>query len=289
MTTADHDDDAQVENDPTGVRALLSSLPDPGPMPDTVFARISASLQEEQERREQEATFGHDSAPDVISLAAERHRRRPMRTLTYLGAAAGLAVAATVVSTQLFGPGDGGGSGISADVGNTNARPTDAGAPGNAGEQEGADGAADEDTAADAGKAEDNDGDEAAAPQDDEVAAERPPMSAAETAPGQSELAYRIADDEVALTSTDFAADVSRWYTASPATADGTDSELANCLDVLGSGVSSDAAVLLAPGSLDGEPVVLALQTEPSKIAWALDASCVDGAGEILQGPSVIP
>lgn len=38
------------EPDPTGVRELLSGLPDPGPMPDDVAARISARLRAEQEQ-----------------------------------------------------------------------------------------------------------------------------------------------------------------------------------------------------------------------------------------------
>ncbi len=42
-----HDDDAPVEHDPTGMRALLASLPDPGPMPDDLVARIAAALSAE--------------------------------------------------------------------------------------------------------------------------------------------------------------------------------------------------------------------------------------------------
>ncbi|MDF2145110.1 hypothetical protein [Knoellia sp. p5-6-4] len=38
------------DDDPTGMRALLSSLPDPGPMPDDLVARITASLAAEQQR-----------------------------------------------------------------------------------------------------------------------------------------------------------------------------------------------------------------------------------------------
>ena len=45
-----HDDSAPVEHDPTGMRALLASLPDPGPMPDDLVARISAALQAEADR-----------------------------------------------------------------------------------------------------------------------------------------------------------------------------------------------------------------------------------------------
>lgn len=39
------------EPDPTGIRALLGSMPDPGPMPTDLVARITASLAAEQEAR----------------------------------------------------------------------------------------------------------------------------------------------------------------------------------------------------------------------------------------------
>ena len=45
-----HDDTAPVEHDPTGMRALLASLPAPGPMPDDLVARISAALAAEEQR-----------------------------------------------------------------------------------------------------------------------------------------------------------------------------------------------------------------------------------------------
>ena len=45
-----HDDTAPVEHDPTGMRALLANLPEPGPMPDDLVARISAALTVEAQR-----------------------------------------------------------------------------------------------------------------------------------------------------------------------------------------------------------------------------------------------
>ena len=42
-----HDDDARVEHDPTGMRDLLAALPDPGPMPADLVARIEAALADE--------------------------------------------------------------------------------------------------------------------------------------------------------------------------------------------------------------------------------------------------
>ncbi|GAA4409038.1 hypothetical protein GCM10023168_27210 [Fodinibacter luteus] len=45
--THPHDDTAPVEHDPTGMRELLAALPDPGPMPDDLVARITRALAEE--------------------------------------------------------------------------------------------------------------------------------------------------------------------------------------------------------------------------------------------------
>lgn len=50
MTTPPDD----FENDPTGMRDLLRSLPDPGPMPQDVADRISAALAKEQSGRSDE-------------------------------------------------------------------------------------------------------------------------------------------------------------------------------------------------------------------------------------------
>lgn len=67
------------ENDPTGVRALLSSLPDPGPMPEHLVARIQASIAAEQAARTR-----------VVPLTP---RRRPLWRTAGLAAAAAAVVA----------------------------------------------------------------------------------------------------------------------------------------------------------------------------------------------------
>ncbi|ANS79279.1 hypothetical protein SGUI_1883 [Serinicoccus hydrothermalis] len=95
------------EHDPTGVRALLAGLPDPGPMPAHLVDRITARLEVEREHRDSADHPLAASADHVVDLAAERGRRRPARTLGILtAAAAGLAVT-TVAFTQVFGGGGG--------------------------------------------------------------------------------------------------------------------------------------------------------------------------------------
>ncbi|WP_298752001.1 hypothetical protein [uncultured Serinicoccus sp.] len=99
-----HDPDDQ-EHDPTGVRALLSGLPDPGPMPEHLVHRIQTRLAVEREHLVDAASHHPltGSADRVVDLAAERGRRRPGRTLGLLAAAAaGLAIT-TVTFTQLLG------------------------------------------------------------------------------------------------------------------------------------------------------------------------------------------
>ena len=86
-----HDD---VEHDPTGIRALLSALPDPGPMPPDLVARISASIAQEQSARE---------GGTVVPL------RRRSWGWQHLGAAAAAGVVLAVGVPALLtgtGPGD---------------------------------------------------------------------------------------------------------------------------------------------------------------------------------------
>ncbi|QIM22401.1 hypothetical protein G7075_16770 [Phycicoccus sp. HDW14] len=58
-----HDDTDPIEHDPTGMRALLGSLPDPGPMPADLVARIEAALAAE-------AAAAADTDLDQALLAA---------------------------------------------------------------------------------------------------------------------------------------------------------------------------------------------------------------------------
>lgn len=83
------------EDDPTGIRDLLRGLPDPGPMPEDLVTRISARLSAEQDLR----------SAGVVDLATERSRRRPGRTVAYLGVAAAGLLLTTVAVGELAGGG----------------------------------------------------------------------------------------------------------------------------------------------------------------------------------------
>lgn len=80
------------DDDPTGVRALLSALPEPEPMPDDLVHRIAATLAAEQASRGPQDTV-------VTSLHAPRWRGR--RVLTAVAVAAGIA-AVGVAGAQLL-------------------------------------------------------------------------------------------------------------------------------------------------------------------------------------------
>lgn len=102
----DDHDPAAHEDDPTGIRALLSSLPDPGPMPSDLVERIGARLAVEQAHRDQGGADVASLHPDsVLDLAAERTSRRPGRALALLGVAAAGLLVATVTIGELAGVG----------------------------------------------------------------------------------------------------------------------------------------------------------------------------------------
>jgi hypothetical protein len=84
------------DDDPTGVRDLLSSLPQPDPMPEHLIARINASLAAEQTRR-----TGRMSSPSVSPLLAGGRRRRRRLVFGLAGAAAAMALLA-VVGSNVF-------------------------------------------------------------------------------------------------------------------------------------------------------------------------------------------
>ena len=108
MITPRHPSGESPEDDPTGVRALLASLPEPEPMPAYLVERISASLAAEQANRSPALT-----GATVIPLA----RRRPLRTMVLgLAGVAAAAVVVGVVGTSVLHRSDQSSSGAAASM-----------------------------------------------------------------------------------------------------------------------------------------------------------------------------
>lgn len=84
------------DDDPTGVRALLSALPEPDPMPDYLVGRINASLAAEQTQR-----AASSSGPSVTPLLATKGRRHGRLLFAIAGAAAAVALVGVVSSNLL--------------------------------------------------------------------------------------------------------------------------------------------------------------------------------------------
>lgn len=253
------------ELDPTGVRAMLANLPDPGPMPEDLVARISQSLQLEQERRAEPAR--EETGPAPISLDAERRRRRPGRTVLWLGGAAAVAMVATVSVNQLFD--DGSDSGVSAQAPARNASDAggDAGAPAPAAED--SESAADEDSSTDGGSlAEAEDGAES-------------PQSEADAADGAE---VQTLSGTVSLTSTDVAAQVQEWLSAEPAAGDTswTTPQVNDCIERQDLDTSRAEQVLVASATWSAEPaMVLVARADRGGMAWVLTPDC----DAVLTGP----
>ena len=93
-------DPDDLDEDPTGIRALLGSLPDPGPMPDDLVARIQASLTAEQEARRR-----HDGSDGATVVPLAPRRRWGWKQL---GVAAAAVAAVAVGLPALAGGGLGG-------------------------------------------------------------------------------------------------------------------------------------------------------------------------------------
>jgi hypothetical protein len=88
--------DQPPDDDPTGVRDLLSSLPQPAPMPLYLVERINASLAAEQSQR-----TANTSTTSVTPLLAPT-RRRPGRLVFAVAGAAAAVVLFAVVGNNIF-------------------------------------------------------------------------------------------------------------------------------------------------------------------------------------------
>lgn len=252
------------EVDPTGVRSLLSALPDPGPMPEHLVARITASLEQERRRRD---FIGDDPEPDVVSLVTERHRRRPARTLGWLGAAAAVALGATVITSQLTpGSNDGGVAAMPAD---------------STPDEEAEDAPQEVDAGDDAA------GEGAEQPEAQPDGSREEPGLGVQGGTQDTSGWLSLALEEVTLSSGTAQQELVAWVQ------DGDFADAAPpqgwqaCLEPLRPQLVDPQQLRVGSGTLDGADVlVVADLSSGAEQAWVLDASCTSGTtGEVLLGP----
>ncbi len=248
-----HDDDAPVEHDPTGMRALLAGLPDPGPMPDDLVARITAALDVEATAPALHAVPEADASPvgTVVPL-----RRRPWTRH--------LAVAAAVVGAVGIG-----GLALQVSQGGLTAA-FDASSSGG-GADSGA--SAEEGSKAAAG---------GSAPQlAPDAGSSRVVVVLTERAYASGDLAAgaRLTATETGDGLRDLAAEAP---TLGPiATPIGARA----CADALG--ISPTAGLLVDLARVDDRPAAVLVATdETGRTAWAVERSCTTGDPALITGPT---
>jgi hypothetical protein len=272
VSTPDDRQPAAEDLDPTGVRAMLSSLPDPGPMPPDLADRITARLRQEQSLRAGQA----DELLGATPLASRRARGSAHQWLAAAAAVAVVAVGGAVVFQSALG-------GQAWDTVAAFYPSSD-------------DATADDATADDAaaGGAEAGDGDAGAEAMTemDDGGEER----------GSSEVLGVV---EVLATTTALGRDTfavgahSAVVSPQEESSEGSDTESTaldpqtarSCVAATG-GDPSTGAWLVGSATLDDEPAVLVVDrsTDPLR-AWAVAPGCADGddTAEVLHGPLELP
>lgn len=321
VNTSNDRDPAALEPDPTGVRALLAALPDPGPMPPEVTARITASLQRAQEQRQQGQR--HDdtltsealSAPQrtprtrvtrsttTVSSLDQRRRSRTPHVLAAAASIAAVALAGVVVLDQVVGDGsladmaavyrgdsDSAGSRPAADeAGQAESMAGGGGSDSSvATGQEGQQSAPDSQQDAGAGDALGEAADDAEAAPGEQLETD--------TLPGD----LRVISVSEPMSADTFSVGVSSALTA--ADADPSDKGAADdgaalspgtvqpCLDATGEAVATQTWIVSAI-TLDGDDAILVVAAGEPDRAWALAPACVlgDERAEIRLGPVDVP
>lgn len=268
--TESHDDRTPVEHDPTGMRALLANLPEPGPMPDDLVARITAALAAEADAAATASAVTspgrgagdvHGPAPDAVSPSAPRVMPLPRRRvrLRHLG------VAAAVVGAVGLG-------GVVLST-TPNALTASIGASG------GEDSVQDAESAAGG-----RDDSGAGAP----AAALVPPAGSGEVVVVMSGRSYTGSD--LAPDARDLAADpggelLRDLAAEAPGIGPiGTPVGARTCADALG--VPASAGVLVDVAEVDGRPgAVLVVDAGGEPTAYAVARSCTTGTTGLISGP----
>ncbi len=261
-----HDDTAPVEHDPTGMRALLASLPEPGPMPDDLVARISAALAVEAQRGDgidrlwtlhgaddasQPVGGRDDSGTDAGAQVVPLRRRLGLRHLAVAAAVVGVLGLGGFLVKSL--PGD-----VMAAFGTTTGSSDSAAA------------------AEDSGAAIDG-----------KLALVAPPagsgdvvvvMSGADHAADRLDVTARQLDDGTLDPIANLTAE-------SPALGPiATPIGARACATALG--IPADAGILVDVSEVDGaSAAVLVVHSVAGRSAWAVDRSCTTGNTGLIRGP----
>lgn len=249
---------AETEHDPTGIRALLSGLPDPGPMPPDLVARITASIAQEQSARD---------GGSVVPL------RRRSWGWQHLGAAAAAAVVLAVGIPALLtgtGPGD-----VMASLQGTSSADSASGAGAEAGKALSNSGATPTEGSAVPGPA------QPSGPSDQRVRGSVAGVALAAT--GTAYTRAGLATQAAALGTT---------FEASSAAKDAVvpdgEAGLRACLTALG--VPDGVQVRGDVATLDGAPAVIALVGGgSSQRVYAVSADCTGEHPTLLAGPLPLP
>lgn len=259
--TDPHDDPTPVEHDPTGMRALLAGLPDPGPMPPDLVARITAAL-----AAEVDAGAGPPASVPAPPSDAGSHgatvvplRRRRVR-LRHLGVAAAV-VAAVGLGGVLLST-------------TPNSLTASIGAAGGSA-----------DSAASAGKAESAVPNRAGSAGAAAGLVPRPGSGAVVVVTsGRSYTAAALAEGARALLAGPAPA-LRTLAAESPAIGPiGSPLGARACADALG--VPADAGVLVDLADVDGRPgAVLVVDTGAARTAYAVERSCTSGRTGPVRGP----
>lgn len=267
-----HDDDS----DPTGMRALLRGLPDPGPMPDDLVERIQSSL---TDLAAGDAGAGGDTVRDGDTSGVSRgteHDGPAPRASWWVRNGSRAAVAAVVLV---------GGGAVASDqlglLGSGSDSASTAGSIAETSSDAGSGGRALTPSGGDADKAPQSGGDSA-----ETDGGSAPAGQVVVTMSGRSYTAAGLAAEVGSATTS---------TPTSPLTAEspgigpiGTEIGVRSCLLALGLPRDSAARVDLA--LVDGAPAaVLVLTTDRGRTAYAVGRDCTLGNPAVLAGPVDLP
>ena len=261
-----HDDDT----DPTGMRELLRGLPDPGPMPDDVAARIQSSLDD----LSGDVAARKDDAPASVSRGTGTGAEPSgpswwSRTGPRLAVAAAVLLGGGAVASGQLGLLASGGDSASSSAGSADSGNAEGGSATDPGAKGSADGAAGPRTS------------------DSTSAREAEPgpvvVTMSDRAYSSSQLGAEVVEPAAGGTP------IGPLSAETPGTGPiGTEIGVRSCLVALGLPEETGARVDL--GLLDGRPAaVLVVTGDSGRTAYAVGRDCTIGNPSLLAGPVDLP